>query len=89
MTGDLINIEQLAIELAERLPQPLPISVQLWTGDMVAQYLVMDERYVKEKLLIRPNAPKAIRMYNTGKPRYKASEVIQWAESFQEKRRAA
>lgn len=88
MTGEL-NIEQLAIEIAERLPQPLPISVQLWTGDMVAQYLQMEPRYVKEKLLIKPGAPKAIRMYGTGKPRYKAVDVISWVESFQEKKRAA
>lgn len=92
MTGsvtEFVDVQQLAAELAERLPQPFPLSVQLWTGDMVAQYLHKDPRYVKEKMLVKPDAPKAIRMYGAGHPLYKALDVISWVEKYQEKARAA
>ena len=83
-----IDLTQLAAEIAEHLPATLPLSVQLWSADVVAQYLDMKKRYVLEKLLVRPDAPKPIRMYNSGQPRYKALEVIAWAEKYQEKKRA-
>jgi phage pi2 protein 07 len=54
----------------------------LWTGNDVATYLALDARYVKEKLLMKPDAPKAIRMYKRGQPRYEPADVKAWAGKF-------
>lgn len=59
----------------------------LWTGDDVAMYLGLKPRYVKEKLLVKPDAPKAIRMYKRGAPRYETADVVAWAIKFKEKSR--
>ena len=83
-----LELELLANLIAERLPPPIPLSIQLWDGDQVARYLQMDARYVKEKLLVLPTAPAAIRINGKSNPKYKAMQIVAWAEAFQEKRRA-
>lgn len=65
----------------------IPLEHQLWTGDMVAEYLHMKPRTVKEKILVKPAAPRPIKVMG-GHPRWKAIEIIKWAESFQDKKRA-
>ena len=56
----------------------------LWTQDDVAIYLRCSERLVRS-YIAKPDFPKAIRLYGSGHPRYKASEVCDWAESHMER----
>lgn len=86
-----VTIEQLAAAIAEHVRPAVPISVALWDADTVGIYLQKTGRQVRERYALMRGFPKAIRLPSGGKekghPRWKAEEVIEWAEGFQEKRR--
>jgi hypothetical protein len=67
----------------------IPPERDLWDGDAVASYLKRSVAHTMNKITVLPSFPKAIRLLNDGKgrsqPLYKAIEVMQWAESYQEK----
>lgn len=88
MTGGEL-LDKLANALAERLKPALPVSIDLWDVATVAQFLKRDPSVVRERITCLPDFPKAIRLPSTrgrGHPLYKAAEVIEWAESYREKR---
>jgi len=76
----------LADEIAERLPQAIPMSIALWDSNTIAAYLKMSSRQVSEHIATLPDFPKAIRLplgkYGS-RPRWKAAEVIEWVEKYQ------
>lgn len=84
-------IERMAQAVAHHIAPrvPIPIEIDLWDMATIAGYLKRDAGTVRERLACRPDFPKAIRLpsakKNGGQPLYKATEVIQWAESYQEK----
>ncbi|MFS2015040.1 hypothetical protein ACEN88_00495 [Massilia sp. CT11-108] len=72
-------------ELTEHM---IPLEVDLWDTEHIARYLKRSYSTVRDKILPLSSFPKAIRIRTangTGHPLYKAREVIQWAESLQEK----
>jgi len=73
------DIERLAEEIARRLHQ-VPVAVDLWGVAEVARYLKVSERQVRERYAIRPDFPPAIRLGGRGPLRWRAIEVIRWAE---------
>lgn len=83
-------IDQLATAIAQHMPSPIPLSVDLWSAKEIATYLKMAERVVIERVVALPGFPQAIRLPTQrgtkGHPRWKASEVITWVERYQEKR---
>jgi hypothetical protein len=76
--------------IARRLGGAIPLEIDLWSGDELAAYFKRDRRSVMEKIVCLPSFPRAIRLPSAiggkGQPLWKAREVIEWAESYQEKR---
>ncbi len=73
-------------ELAELLTPQIPITVDLWGPKEAAAYFKVSARQFKERIAARANFPKPIRLPTDkgpgrGHPRWKAIEVIRWAES--------
>lgn len=85
-------IEQLAAELAARIRPAIPLSVDLWDAETIATYLKVSKKQVLERYAPLPDFPRAIRLpaaTGKGHPRWKASDVIDWAEKYQDRKRAA
>lgn len=82
-------IDQLAAALASRVSR-VPLEIALWSVDDVAAYLNSTPKSVCNHVLCLPGFPAAIRLPTKtggrGRPMFKAQEVIQWAESYQERR---
>lgn len=90
-------IERIAVAVANHVRTALPVSVTLWDAERIAEYLVRSPRVVRERVVTLPGFPKPIRIpsVQSGKhagkggrgkalPRWKAAEVIAWAESYRE-----
>lgn len=88
--GELL--EKLSSALAKHLKATapaIPVEVDLWDVATVASYLKRDPAVVRERITCLPDFPKAIRLPSQrgrAHPLYKATEVIQWAETYREKR---
>lgn len=82
-----ILIDRLAAEIAKRIRPAIPIDVMLWNKKTIQDYLSANDSTVTEYIKLG-DFPKAIRIpTKAGKrsqPRWKAKEVIAWAESYQE-----
>lgn len=84
----LIDAQQFKTLLETLRQPPLPVEIDLWSADEIARYLKRERRTVMESYACLPNFPKAIRLPSKGvrgQPLWKASEVIAWAERYQEK----
>jgi hypothetical protein len=85
---DLIN--RLAAALAQYIPPPIPLQVDLWDIRTIAAYLKRSESQVRERMACLPDFPKAIRLPSTtghrGQALYRAIEVIAWTMKYQDKR---
>ncbi len=83
-----ITIDQLADAVAERVRPAVPISEALWSYATIAAYLDSTADQVRENYANLPGFPQAYRFPSGGKgrghPRFKAAEVIKWAEKYQE-----
>lgn len=86
--NDMSTIDQLAAAIAGRLIPTIPLEIDLWSGTEIGAYLKVGSRQVLERYAPLPDFPKAIRLPTgeggKGQPRWKASEVIAWAEKHQE-----
>jgi hypothetical protein len=82
-------LEKLANAI-NRLTKPtIPLSIDLWDVSTIAQFLKRSDSQVRERVTCLPDFPKAIRLPSQngrGHPLYKATEVIAWVESLQEKK---
>ena len=61
----------------------------LWTITDIAGYLNMSIRHVQDRIVNQPNFPRPIRiptMQGRANPRWKKHEVIEWVESYQERK---
>ena len=87
MTDDETKVLLRAI-LQKLGEQPLPVEVDLWDTEHIARYLKRSYTTVRDKIIVRPDFPRAIKLspnQERAHPLYKAREVVQWAESLQEK----
>lgn len=70
----------------------VPAEARLWSADEIAAYLSVGRRTAAEKIVMLPGFPQPIRLPvvsgGRGHPRWKAAEVMAWAEQFQERRAA-
>ncbi|SDY72677.1 hypothetical protein [Nitrosomonas halophila] len=84
-------IDRLANELAQRIQvNTIPIQHDLWDAQTIAQYLKVTPRHVLQRYTPLPDFPQPIRLPSAkgnGQPRWKAKEIIGWAEGYQENRR--
>ena len=84
-------IERMAQAVAHHIAPrvPIPIEIDLWDMATIAGYLKRDASTVRERLACLPDFPKAIRLPSASRrgaqPLYKATEVIRWVETYQEK----
>ena len=66
--------------------KPLPIEIQLWTTDDIASYLKVAQKSVIQRYASLPGFPKRIEIPTAeGRithPRWKAADVIRWAEGY-------
>ena len=85
-------IAQLAAAIADRVQPRVPLDIALWSADDVAVYLGMTTKTVSNHVVTLPGFPQAIRLPSRtggrGHPRWKAGDVIAWAESYQDRRAA-
>jgi hypothetical protein len=82
-------IDDLAASIARHTARRIPLAVDLWGCAEIAAYLKLAQRHVSDSVVTLPGFPAAIRIptrgAGRGKPRYKASEVISWAESHKDR----
>ena len=86
MTDD--EREILKAILRKLTERSIPVEVDLWDTEHIAAYLKRSYTTVRYTIIVRPDFPKPIKINPTKErlhPLYKAREVIQWAESLQEK----
>ncbi|MDI3260276.1 MAG: hypothetical protein QJR02_11330 [Sinobacteraceae bacterium] len=85
-----LPLDRLAQEIAARLPRTVSPEIELWDASMVATYLGVTPARVREHYSTLPGFPVAIRLPATGSkpghPRWKAAEIIDWAERRRERR---
>jgi hypothetical protein len=82
-------VTRLLEELTRQARPALPISIDLWDINLIAEYLKRKPEHVRERIICLPNFPKAIRLPSAkgrAHPLYKATEVIAWSESHRERR---
>lgn len=86
------TIAALARAIAANLPPQIPIDVALWNAADCAAYLRTSESSFYSRVACLPGFPQPIRLPRPdgrkGHPRWKAREVIEWAERHQERRAA-
>lgn len=78
--------EILAAILQKLSAKSIPVEVDLWDTEHVAAYLKRSYSTVRDKIIVRPDFPRPIKLNATQErahPLYKAREVIRWAESLQ------
>lgn len=88
-----ISNEERLFQILERIEQKLSppafAKIALWNIDDIAIYLKRNRKTVMGRVVYHPDFPKAIRLPSaTGgraQPLWKATEVIRWAESYQER----
>jgi predicted DNA-binding transcriptional regulator AlpA len=81
-------IEQLAIAISSYIHPQIPSSIELWDKKYIAKYLLVSNSTI-ENYICLPSFPRSIPIGDGLKPcrRWKAAEVIKWAEMRQEKQR--
>ena len=85
-------IEKLAAALASHITPTIPRDIELWDFEAIAAYFRRSVRTVREDIAVLPSFPKPITLPTSrGKshPLYKAEEIVRWAESHQERKKAA
>lgn len=74
--------------LLKRLQPHIPVTVDLWDAKTVAAYLKVAPRRVTEYYARLDDFPAPIRLPSAtgghGHPRWKAIDIIRWAEQHQE-----
>ena len=87
--SDVELINKLAEALAKHFKPSIPLGIDLWDIATIGQYLKRDASVVRERIACLPDFPKAIRLPSTkgrAHPLYKAAEIINWSESYRERR---
>lgn len=85
-------IEKLARAVAAHIPAQIPVDIALWDSADCAAFMRISKTHFMQYVAPQPGFPHAIRIPKsdgkTGQPRWKAKEVIEWADGYQEKRAA-
>lgn len=79
-----INVEQLAGFLADRMSPSVPVDVAFWSKKEIGGCLGLGTTSI-DSLVKRPDFPASYRFPTKGsgsQPRWKAKDVLAWAEEF-------
>lgn len=86
MTPDIID--QLAESIARHTARRIPLAVDYWSAAEIAEAFNVAESQVREVFAVDPQFPKSFRLPvrggGRGHPRWKATEVQQWAERYRD-----
>lgn len=85
-------IERIAAEVAGRIAPPIPVEIDLWDAERIANLLKVGVRQVAERYASEPGFPRPILLPNGGAKqnrRWKATEILEWIETLQRKKRMA
>lgn len=89
MTNETALIDKLEALIAALSRPKIPADRVLWDSTQVGAYLGITGRHFAERIACKPDFPKAIRLAEIkGGLRWKAEEVMDWAESRRERRAA-
>lgn len=87
------RIEQIAELIVNKLQPQIPVANQLWDSADIANYLRRSQQVVVDRVVCKPDFPKAIRLEPNSRPLWEAKEVMAWALAHKEhakgRRRAA
>lgn len=86
---DIIS-KQIISAVCDKIEQRIPLDVDLWDIDLIAQFLKRNPASVRMRVVTLDTFPKAIRLPSvagkaTSHPLYKASEVIEWTKKYKDK----
>lgn len=85
-------IDQLARAVAAHMPAQMPVDIALWDSADCAAFMRVSINHFRQYIASLPGFPQAIRLPKAdgkrGQPRWKAREVIEWTDSYQERRAA-
>ncbi len=73
---------------AQRLAPSAPFEVTLWGIDDVAGYLRRAPAVTRDRIVVLPSFPPAIRLPGNARPLWQAADVAKWALSYKETERA-
>ena len=82
-------IGQLLDALNKQSAPAIPISIALWDVSTAAAYLNKNNDVFRDRIAALPDFPRAIRLpakVGRAHPMYRATEVIAWAATYQDKR---
>lgn len=84
----MTEADEIAAKVVQMMQPKIPLNVDLWDAATVAAYLKVSRRTVAERYATMDGFPAAIRLPSpTGiRPhlRWKAVEIIEWAEARRE-----
>lgn len=80
MNTDELLLEKIDILIAATRAASVPFDSRWLDVEGVAALLGYGPRHVMERIACRPDFPSPLRVNGTGHPRWKATEVLQWAE---------
>jgi hypothetical protein len=87
MIGKEMSEKEILAAILQKLSEKtIPVEVDLWDTEHVAAYLKRSYTTVRDKIIVRPDFPRPIKLNATQErshPLYKAREVIRWAEGLQ------
>ena len=82
------RIEQIAELIADKLQPQIPVANQLWDSADIANYLRRSQQVVVDRVVCKPDFPKAIRLEPNSRPLWEAKEVMAWALAHKEHAKA-
>lgn len=91
MTPDAAIISRLDALISAMKTASIPSEKRLWDADTVASYLSVSTTTVLNRYAPRQDFPAAIRLPTAGSrgtARWRAGDIIEWAEHYREKKRA-
>lgn len=90
MTAQQQDLSVVLSRLAAALERPtVPVDRALWDANACAAYLVVSYEHFRQRIACRPDFPDAIQLPTEGgrgTRRWKAGEVMAWADKRREKR---
>lgn len=81
-------IDKLAVAVAQKVKPAVPLDVALWDIESIAVYLIVSKAQA-QRYIAMPGFPDRARFSSEkgkGHPRWRAREVIEWAEKHFPKR---
>ena len=77
-----MSVNHETVEALRQVAQ-IPTESRLWSIATIAEYCELSASHVAQKIVCRPDFPKAIRVGGVGKPRWRGREVMRWFDTWE------